>query len=171
MDEVNELLEKEKTLYRLQAMEANAAAEAWKSKYENLIGDVADTAALSNYQTCEIAAGIEATSSAGTSKDEKPKIANLDRLLALSDSRTINISNHRLIKSDITNLTKAVRDQTHSNPYFIVMRHNNLNDSDFSSSNKPNTGDVFSPLISAPLVEALDFLYNDFGAGFENTPL
>ena len=74
LDEVNELLEKEKTLYRLQAMEANAAAEAWKSKYENLIGDVADTAALSNYQTCEIAAGIEATSSAGTSKDEKPKI-------------------------------------------------------------------------------------------------
>ena len=54
LDEVGELLEKEKTLYRLQTIEANAAAEAWKSKYENLIVEMTRKSALSgNYETCE----------------------------------------------------------------------------------------------------------------------
>ena len=170
LDGVNELLEKEKTLYRLQAIEANAAAEALKLKYEKLIGEVADTAAwFGNYETCDIAAGIETSSPAATSRNEDTKDVDFSKLLCPSISRTIDVSYQCLAKSDVANLAQAIREQTHTNPYFVIMRHCNLSDAAFSTSQNPKTADVFSQLISAPLVEALDFSYNDLGAGFENT--
>ena len=85
LDEVSELLQKEKTLYELKMLESKLAADEWKSKYEKLIGQVADTAAVTgNYHTYEIAADIETgrlISKIQSSKTFSCKNQNLNILL------------------------------------------------------------------------------------------
>ena len=62
LDEVNELIEKERLLLSLKVLEQQKEAQEWKAKYDTLVGKVSETAVRTgDYRPLEIAAKTSAT--------------------------------------------------------------------------------------------------------------
>ena len=164
LDEVSLLLEKEKLLHELKMMESKLLADEWKLKYEKLIGQVADNAAMSgNYNTYEMAAEIEvAEMSAGESNH-----TDAQHLLSQSKSQAIDISRRNISKQDLIDLTASVK-ELKPQPIAILMSRIGLTDGKCSSSDRVANADLAAALLSTSYVEALDVSYNDLGPGFED---
>ncbi len=63
LDEVNELIEKERILLSLKLLEQKQEADEWKLKYDNLVGKVSEKIEeTANFESLELAAGIAADS-------------------------------------------------------------------------------------------------------------
>lgn len=164
LDEVSSLLEKEKLLHELKMMESKLLADEWKMKYEKLVGQVADNAAISgHYHTYEIAADIEATEMlVGESKH-----TDAHHLLSQSRSQAIDVSCQPISKQDLMDLTTSVKELP-PQPVALLMSRTGLTDAKCSSSDRIPNADLAGSLISASNVEALDISYNELGTGFED---
>lgn len=164
LDEVNELLEKEKLLYQLKTMESKLQADEWKSKYEKLIGQMADSAAISgNYHTYEIAAEIESGQAA------EGLVTDVDASLERSGCHALNFSNKCMQKTDVINLTKSLKEMKTTVPVALLMSRNGFSDINCCTNDKTPSADALGTLIAVPHVDAIDLSYNNLGVGFENT--
>jgi hypothetical protein len=164
LDEVSSLLEKEKLLHELKMMESKLLADEWKLKYEKLVCQVADNAAMSgNYHTYEIAADIEAAELLVG----EPKHTNAQHLLTQSRSQAIDVSGQPISKQDLMDLVASVKELP-PQPVALLMSRAGLTDAKCSSSDRISNADLAGSLISSSNVEALDISYNDLGTGFED---
>ena len=166
LDEVNNLLKKEKILYELKMTESKQQADEWRFKYEKLLGEVADTAKITgNYQTYEIAAGIETE----YFDFDSSLYHDMNKFLQASGLSALDLSNKYLRKSDISDIITSLKEMKKPFPVALLMSKNKLSDKNSSSNDRSSNADLLGSLISIPHVEAVDFSYNELGTGFENT--
>ena len=75
LEEVNDLIEKERLLMTLKVLEQQKQAEEWKTKYEMLVGKVGETSAKTgNFQTLEQVGNDNDDSDAVRTRDTAPVV-------------------------------------------------------------------------------------------------
>lgn len=175
LDEVNELIEKERLLLTLKVLEQQKEAQEWKAKYDTLVGKVSDTSLRTgDFRAMEI---LGTTSVSGTQAtiDNKmtalpstpfpssstsaipPTTEGIQLVLAeLAHNWVLDVS-WRPIRSQLLNLILSdvfsVRAPTAIK--VALFPHCSITD---------DSGSVISTILSRPSLEAIDLSYNDLGA-------
>jgi len=76
LEEVNDLIEKERLLMTLKVLEQQKQAEEWKAKYELLVGKVGETSAKTgNFQTLEQVGNDNDDSDDKRNRDTPPEVS------------------------------------------------------------------------------------------------
>ena len=160
LDEVNELLEKEKLLMNLKLLEQKQAAEEWKAKYDKLVDHMMDSAISTNdFGVLEVAADTEST----IHREQIPIVDEdgKDVIESLKPYKMINLSSKHITNSELTKISRdIIMAKGTRNPTHIFLNHCDLTDSNVSAINS---------LIKVPSVDAIDLSYNNLGHEFEDT--
>jgi hypothetical protein len=158
LDEVNELLEKEKLLINLKLLEQKKEADEWKSKYDQLVSQVVESASVTgDFQALEIAADIE-------QRVNQDVLINgdMDHDLAdvLMSHKVVDLSGNLTTAADLTKIAKDITiSKGKRNPTHVLMRQTGV--SDASAPQVMN-------LLKIPTVDAIDLSGNDLGPAFED---
>ena len=157
LDEVNELITKEKILLELKILEQKNEASQWKKRYEALLGQVADTA----NDTGDLAPLQNAANNTTTINNNNLNYDNNDPidniLLSLSPNEwMIDLSNQPLSSSILTRLCKGSSAITYTNPLLSVFNLSHC-------SIKDDHANILAVLLSNPNVKAIDLSNNSLG--------
>ena len=156
LDEVNEIIQKEKVLLELKILEQENEAKVWKNRYESLLGSVSDTAAETGaLEPLQIAANNESNKVIVVSNNDNDPIDNI--ILSLSSNEwVIDFSYKTITSSILTRLCKGNSAITYTNPLLSVFNLSN-------SNIKEDSAQILSVLLSNPNVKAIDLSNNSLG--------
>ena len=149
LDEVAELLEKEKTLLNLKLLERDIEAQEWKAKYEGLVNKVV-LENEGNVAAYEAAADVEAS-------DLWKQ--NLDACLhhfSTANEKFLIIDHLSLAKPQLKRVARVLATSTAT---MLRITHCDLSD---------DIADDLCALLTKHQFEALDFSNNDLGSNFFN---
>lgn len=182
IDEINELLIKERTLLGLKVVEQKIETEEWKEKYENLINKINQNNEKNEIEIFEIIGEIESNKNNKINKNKENNEnikenkennennnlysfigLNLDRLLHFQYSTKyfwcINTSNLYINRNEIKKLLKYPKSYNANNIKVLQLNHSNLQDSD---------SDLIILLLHYPSLECLDLSHNELGSEFRS---
>ena len=146
-------------------LETKVEATDWKNKFEKLVGQVADTAALSgNFNAYEIAAEIQTASHEGRENSEVAAELGLKKEPYLAafgvGNRVYDLSKTNIKSTDLLRINKELRSlKEFKSPHVLKLDHNSLDDS---------ASDPISSILLLPCLDGFDLSHNDLGVGFEN---
>ena len=163
LDEVNELITKEKVLLELKILEQKNEATQWKKRYEALLGQVADTANDTG-DLVPLQNAANNTNNTNNNNNNNTNNINNDNndpideiLLSLSPSEwVIDLSHRPLSSSILTRLCKGNSAITYTNPLVSVFDLSHC-------SIKDDYANILSVLLSNPNVKAIDLSNNLLG--------
>lgn len=158
LDEINELIEKERTVLNLKLIAQKAETDEWKAKYD-MLADKLDAGISGDVQTAEDAADIEEYGAEGHSSAGKQNISQQDVLRVISERRhswLIDFSHLSFDRILLAKVCKALFGPKTSFPeiHVAVFRDCSFTD-DYSA--------VVAQLARSLPVWALDLSQNDLG--------
>jgi len=173
LDEVNEIIYKEKVLLELKILEQENEAKVWKNRYESLLGSVSDTAAETGaLEPLQFAANNASNTNNTNNTNDNNKVSivsNNDNdpidniILSLSSNEwVIDLSYKTITSSILTRLCKGNSAITYTNPLLSVFNLSN-------SNIKEDSAQILSVLLSNPNVKAIDLSNNSLGILFTIT--
>eukprot|EP01041_Mallomonas_annulata_P004442 gene4442-8853_t len=156
VDEVQDLLLKERTLMTLKVLEQQKEANEWKERYEMLVHKVTDVVPqMNNVNAFEIVADIEnynqATWQSGV--DEIPHI-----LRDLSDFSFLDLSEKPLGQKGVKQILKALHSLKNKKITTVLLSNCNIED---------NCCEEIHAILGMNNIEAMDLSNNELGANFE----
>jgi hypothetical protein len=156
LDEVKDIIEKEKTLLNLKVLEQKVEAQEWRGKYEELLSKIADPSIVSsNIKVYEIVADVE-TKINNNLNDfvtviNKSNVSDTNWCL---DASQFNLSNNDI--KQIINIKKL-----HNNKNISVLLLNNCQIDDTQS-------ELCATLLYQSDIKAIDFSFNNLGQLFHS---
>lgn len=157
VDEINELLNKERTLMGLKMMEHQVEAEEWKKKYETLIQHIGPDRNVDggNVHAYEIAAEV-------VSQEEDNWQKDLDRILYMQHQSDypwcLDTSNVELQSTQITKILNFPKSHNYHGVSVLSLHHCGIKDTD---------AQLASTLLHFPGLQALDLSHNELGSEFQ----
>jgi hypothetical protein len=162
LDEVSNLLQKERTLMGLRVLEKEAEAIDWRTKYETLVSKLSDGSAEGTTplgdaaRGLEIAAELDSASSAPTIiPDFRARVMQTLRedKESMLDLSNTNVGIHGI--SEVLKILRATKKTTYLRS--ICLKNANLD---------PSCSEQAAALFGFPFLEALDLSYNSLGRNF-----
>jgi hypothetical protein len=158
LDEINDLLEKERTLLGLKVAEQQIEALEWKTKYEQLVNKLSENA--TDVEIFEIAGDIDRLRlypSIGVDLDQRLQYQYSSPHSWCLDTSGIEI--HRLELKKILNYPKS---HSHGAVSVLQLHHSDIQDKD---------ADLVMLLLNFPRLESLDLSFNELGTEFHSSLL
>jgi hypothetical protein len=158
VDEINELLTKERTLMGLKVMEHQVEAEEWKKKYETLVQNIGPDGAVDggNKHAYEIAADI------AVMEDKWGR--DLERVLYLQHQSDhpwcLDASHIELQTSQLKQIANFPKSHNFNGVSILKLNDCKLKDSD---------GELVTTLFHFSGIQALDLSHNDLGRDFHQS--
>lgn len=155
VDEINELLHKERTLLGLKVMEHQVEAEEWKKKYETLVHNIGtdNTSGGSNAHVYELAADV--------AQMEENWQKDLERILYLQHQCDypwcLDVSHIDMRATQIKQVINFPKSHNFQGVSVLKLNHCEIQDSD---------AEVAAALLHFPGLQALDLSHNDLGHEF-----
>jgi hypothetical protein len=162
LEEVNELLSKERNLMNLKVIEQHVEAKEWKDKYETLVKQLSDDSTLnpSKINAFEVAADI---SSAPQSKSWRNDVERQLYLLPSSEMPWyLDVSNSPLTANDVHRILLFPKTNNYKDITVLNFHNCGLDDS---------CAKLFPHLLRFPNIEAIDFSCNDVSELFQSALL
>jgi hypothetical protein len=157
VDEINELLVKERTLMGLKVVEQHLEAQEWKHKYESLMTKISETTVTSsNIQAYEVVGDLTSTKKYNWKKD-------FDRLLHLQLSSVypwcLDTSGLELHDVELKKLCRYPKSHSSDAITILQLCHSGIRDED---------AELVISLLHFPRLQALDLSFNDLGPEFRS---
>jgi hypothetical protein len=161
LEEVNELLSKERNLMNLKVIEQHVEAKEWKDKYETLIKKISDdTLNPAKITAYEVAAEV---SSAPQLKSWRNDVEKQLYLLPSSDMPWyLDVSNCSLTSNDLHRILMFPKTNNYRQTSVLNFHNCGLDDS---------CAKLFPHLLRFPNIEAIDFSCNNVADLFQNALL
>lgn len=179
LDEVNELIEKERLLLNLKVLEQKQSAEEWKEKYNVLINKMAKNG---DYASIEQAADINNNVINDEENNSKFPIINDKSIIPLLNQNytieelilqqgkdinnecpyVLNLSGKKISTSSLLKITKGQGLTSLVNPY-MTFKVLNFSKCDLNDDASP----MLSQIIKNPALVAIDLSNNELGSEFE----
>jgi hypothetical protein len=158
MDEINDLLVKERTLLGLKVAEQQIEAQEWKTKYEQLVNKLSEN--VSDVEIFEIAGDIDRLKlypSIGVDIDQRLQYQFSSPCNWCLETSGIEI--HRLELKKILNYPKS---HSPGRVSVLQLHHSDIQDKD---------ADLVMLLLNFPRLECLDLSFNELGPEFHSALL
>lgn len=160
LDEVSNLLQKERTLMGLRVLEKEAEAIDWRTKYETLVSKLSDggagTAVGDAARGLEFAAELDAASSAPMSAPDFR--ARVMQALREDKATSLDLAGANVGLSGVSEVLKILRAMKKTTSLRTICLKNSNLDSTCSEQ--------AAALFSFPFLEGLDLSYNSLGRNF-----
>jgi hypothetical protein len=159
LDDVNELIEKEKLLLEFKVLEQQREAQEWKMKYDQLLGKVSDNISeKGDYKFLEVAAEVEETAavSASSSTSNGPITQFIKRI---NEHFILDMSEYPrdYVVSQLTEGGHILKGY-HPHLKIVCLRNCGLTEAN---------SQLLCSLVAHTDIEAFDFSGNELGVGFE----
>lgn len=162
LDEINELLIKERTLLGLKVVEQQIETKEWKQKYETLINKITEN--KDDIEVFEIAGEIQTNNQDKKNQTKNISFAyDLDRLLHFQYSSKyswcLNTTNFIIHRNELKKLLKYPKAYNAENITVLQLNKSDLQDVD---------SDLIMLLFTYPNLQCLDLSFNNLGSEFRS---
>lgn len=158
LDEVNDLIEKERTLLQLKLLEQEKEVDEWKRKYDRLVDKVTEKTAESDFiESLEVVGEVEEIPDA----DKSISPADLNKLIATRNFKwVLDLSSASITVNIFTKLCKMLfggRNENYEELKIAVFRDCELTD---------DHGPPLITIFQNPNIQAFDLSRNNLGSAF-----